>query len=119
MANKNSKNQNQQQPKPMQKKAVKKTENCKCGCALNEKDSLQDLLNIEKTVVKMYTTAMTEGVSKGFRQTIKKNLNKSSEDQIEVFFMMSDLGYAEVKTAPEQVTQELKQKFAKVQTQLA
>jgi spore coat protein CotF len=119
MVTQNSKSVKEQQVNSMQKKTALKSEKVKCNCALDEKDSLQDLLNVEKTVVKMYTTAMTEGVSKGFRQTVKKNLNKSAEDQIDVFFMMSELGYAEVKSAPEQVTQELKQKFSKVQTQLS
>ena len=119
MASKNIKAEKENLTKSMQSKGQKGMEKCSNKCTLNEKDSLQDLLNVEKTVVKMYTTAMTEGCSKGFRQTIKKNLTKSAEDQIDVFFMMSDLGYAEVKTAPEQVTQELKQKFSGVQSQLA
>lgn len=100
-------------------KAEKKTQCTASKCCMSEKDSLQDLLNVEKTVVKMYTTAITEGVSKGFRQTVKKNFTKSTDDQIDVFFLMSELGYAEVKSAPEQVTGELKQKFSKVQPQLA
>ena len=39
----------------------------KADITLNEKDSLQDMLNLEKSLVKIYSTAMTEGASKGFR----------------------------------------------------
>ena len=42
----------------------------KADITLNEKDSLQDMLNLEKSLVKIYSTAMTEGVSKGFRTLI-------------------------------------------------
>ena len=90
----------------------------KADITLNEKDSLQDLLNVEKTVVKMYSTAITEGCSNGFRTLIKSNLNEAIDDQVNVFFMMTENGYAEVETAPEQTTSETREKFNKVKPQL-
>ena len=86
---------------------------------LNEKDSLQDMLNLEKNLVKVYSTVMTEGVSKGFRTTIKEHWNEAVEDQADVYFMMTDKGYAEVQSAPETAISQERNKFAKVKTQLA
>ena len=86
---------------------------------LNEKDSLQDMLNLEKNLVKVYSTVMTEGVSKGFRTTIKSNWNETVEDQADVYFMMTDKGYAEVQSAPETTLSEERNKFAKVKSGLA
>ena len=45
----------------------------KAETTLNEKDSLQDMLNLEKNLVKVYSTAMTEGASDGFRTLIKEH----------------------------------------------
>ena len=86
---------------------------------LNEKDSLQDMLNLEKNLVKVYSTVMTEGVSKGFRTTIKNHWNEAVDDQADVYFMMTDKGYAEVQSAPETAISQERNKFAKVKTQLA
>ncbi|MBQ6979090.1 MAG: spore coat protein [Clostridia bacterium] len=86
---------------------------------LNEKDSLQDMLNLEKNLVKVYSTVMTEGVSNGFRKTVKEHWNEAVDDQAEVYFMMTDKGYAEVESAPETTLSEERNKFAKVKSQLA
>ncbi len=95
------------------------TNEYKADITLNEKDSLQDLLNLEKEVVKMYSTSMTEGASKGFRTLIKAQWNDAVETQADVFFLMSELGYAKVESAPENVLSEEKNKFTKVKGQLA
>lgn len=90
----------------------------KSDVTLNEKDSLQDMLNLEKNMVKAYSTFMTEGVSKGFRETIKTHWNDTVEDQAEVYFMMTDKGYTEVQSAPETTLSKEKNKFMKVKSQL-
>ncbi len=86
---------------------------------LNERDSLQDMLNLEKEMVKMYSTAITEGVSKGFRTTIKNLWSEQVGDQFDVFMLMTERGYAKVESAPEQQLGAEKTKFKKVKTQLA
>ncbi len=94
-------------------------DNYKADITLNEKDSLQDMLIIEKSLVKIYSTAMTEGVSNGFRTLIRDHWNQATDDQIKVFFEMTEHGYYQVESAPEQVLQENKTKFSKVKTQLS
>ena len=93
--------------------------NYKADTTLNERDSLQDLLNLEKQALKCYSTAITEGVSKGFRTQIKTNLKESIEDQINVFFLMTEHGYAQVESAPKEQKNALKEKFSKVKNQLS
>ena len=92
--------------------------NYKADVTLNEKDSLQDLLNLEKQMVKLYALAITEGVSKGFRTLIKKHLVDSVNDQIEVYFAMTEQGYYRVKSCDEEKLIGIKEKFSQVLTQL-
>ncbi len=91
----------------------------KADTTLNEKDSLQDLLNIEKSLVKIYSTAITEGCSEGFRTLIKEHWENSVTDQMDVFLQMTELGYYKVESAPEQTKQEQREKFIKIKNQLA
>ena len=49
--------------------------------SLNEKDALQDMLDVEKQLLTFYTTALTEGSSKSFRKEIMKNYSSSAEDR--------------------------------------
>jgi len=91
----------------------------KADITLNEKDSLQDMLNIEKSLVKIYSTAMTEGCSKGFRQMIGEHWQESAQDQMNVFLQMTEHGYYQVESAPEQVLSEQRKKFQPVTHQLS
>ena len=93
--------------------------NYKAETTLNEKDSLQDMLNLEKALVKIYSTAITEGCSKGFRTLIKNHWAGATEDQIKVFFEMTEHGYYQVESAPETTLAEQKEKFMKVKGQLS
>lgn len=90
----------------------------KAQTTLNEKDSLQDLLTMEKSLVKTYSTAITEGCSDGFRSTIINNWQDSVSDQMDVFLQMTELGYYKVESAPESTLSEQKQKFSEIQNQL-
>ena len=93
--------------------------NYKADCTLNEKDSLQDMLNIEKSMVKLYSTAMTEGCSKGFRTLVKQHWDETVDSQMKVFCQMTEHGYYKVETAPQTAISKQKNKFMKVKTQLS
>ena len=90
----------------------------KSEVTLNEKDCLQDMLNVEKAMVKLYSTALTEGCSKGFRTLVKENFTKTVEDQFEVFSMMTEHGYYQVQSAQKEQLNEQKTKFKSVKSQL-
>ena len=85
---------------------------------LNEKDSLQDMLELEKSVVKMYVTAVTEAANKPVRSAIKSLLTESADDQYEIFKLMRDNGYYEPAPADKAVIDRDKDTFKKAQTEL-
>lgn len=91
----------------------------KAETTLNEKDSLQDMLNLEKSIVKIYSTAITEGCSDGFRSVVMENWQDSVSDQMDVFLQMTELGYYKVESAPEDTLKEQRQKFCQVKSQLS
>lgn len=90
----------------------------KAETTLNEKDSLQDLLIFEKNLVKIYSTAITEGCSNGFRSVVKDNWQDAVSDQMDVFLQMTELGYYKVESAPEATLKEQREKFSKIQSEL-
>ena len=90
----------------------------KAETTLNEKDSLQDLLGVEKNLVKIYSTAITEGCSDGFRAVVQTNWQDSVSDQMDVFLQMTELGYYKVESAPETALAQQREKFSKVQSEL-
>jgi len=94
-------------------------DNYKADITLNEKDSLQDMLTLEKNLVKMYSTAITEGASNGFRTVVKDGWNGAVSDQLDVFLQMTEHGYYRVESAPEETLEEQKEKFKPILSQLS
>ena len=90
----------------------------KMEVTLNEKDCLQDMLIFEKTLLKVYSTVWTETVSKQFREVCRDHLNKIADDQLEVFMLMTELGYYRVECATEEQLNRAIEKFSNVQKEL-
>ncbi len=80
---------------------------------LNEEDSLNDLLIQEKALVKLYATAITESVSKGTRTVLKNHLKEVIDDQISVFFLLTELDYDRVEAAKDEQKISVKVNFSK------
>ncbi len=93
--------------------------NYKADMTLNERDSLQDMLMLEKDLVKVYATAITEGVSNGFRTVVKDNLLDTTHDQLDVFMNMCEHDYYRVQSATEEQLKEQREKFKCVKSQLS
>ena len=91
----------------------------KADITLNEKDSLQDMLSLEKTLVKIYATALTEGVSQNFRCKVEENFLETAKDQLNVFLQMTEQGYYEVESVPEDELAKTKEKFIKAKEQMS
>lgn len=91
----------------------------KAEVTLNEKDSLQDALALEKTLVKIYAYALTEGCSKGFRKIAEEFLIETANDQFKVFLLMTEHDYYRVQSADKETLSEKKQIFSKVKGQLS
>ncbi len=93
--------------------------NYKADITLNEKDSLQDVLSVEKWLVKLYATVLTEGVSNGFRTVVKENFDQATHAQLDVFMQMCEHDYYRVQAATEEELKVQKDKFEPVKNQLS
>ena len=71
----------------------------KSDVTLNERDSLQDMLESEKQLMSLYTTALFEGSSKAIRKNFSANLLGVAENQYCIYDQMSTRGYYEPQPA--------------------
>lgn len=85
--------------------------NYKAEITLNERDSMLDVLSLEKQMVKTYSTAITEGTSKGFRKIIGENLELTIDDQFSTFMMSCEYDHARVESAEMEVIKKEKHRF--------
>ena len=86
--------------------------------SLNEKDSLQDMLNIEKQIVQLYSTAVMESSNKNLRKLLKQNFQEVAEDQFTVYQQMVNANYYKTKPADKATIDEKITNFTKVKSQL-
>ncbi len=87
---------------------------CKKENQLNEKDSLQDMLLLEKSLAKIYVTALTEASGKSVRSTLKNGLTSTLNTQFSVYKTMNECGYYEPAPADKAVIDTKKETFEKV-----
>lgn len=90
----------------------------KAEVTLNEKDAVCDMLALEKQIVKVYASALTEGVSKGFRSLAEKHLSESAKSQLKTFFMLTERGYDKVESASEELKKSVLEKYGKEKSKL-
>lgn len=91
----------------------------KSECTLNEKDTLTDMLNSEKALVKLYGTAMTESSCKSLRTLLRSQFADTAEDQLTVFELMKQHDYYMPKPAEKMMIDEKKENFSSVLKQMA
>ncbi len=71
----------------------------KMDCTLNEKDTLTDMLDAEKHLMSLYTTALYEGSTKTVRKNFSENLLGVAENQYCIFNQMRSRGYCDPQPA--------------------
>lgn len=81
--------------------------------SLNERDSLEDMLITEKSLLKTYASVFSESVSKGFRETVRSLLLETSEVQLKVFLLMTELDFYRVASAGEEDIKRVRENFYK------
>lgn len=86
--------------------------------SLNERDALQDMLNVEKQLMGFYAQALTEGNSKAFRKHIFDCYADGAETQFHVYEQMLARGYYTVQTAEKSAVEEKAHFFGKVEKEL-
>lgn len=82
-------------------------------CTLNEEDTLKDLLESEKQLMSLYTTALFEGSSKTVRKNFSENLLGVAENQFNLFTQMQSRGYYEPQPAKKDMINEASKTFKK------
>ncbi len=87
--------------------------------ALNEKDSLTDMLNTEKMLLDSYALAIKEGSTKNLRSQFMSHFTKAQEDQFTVFSEMKEKGYYQLMPAEKQMLDQKSEDFIKMRKEIA
>ena len=90
----------------------------KSDVTLNEKDALQDMLESEKQLMTIYTTALFEGSTKSIRKNFSTNLMGVAENQYSLFTQMSSRGYYQSQPANKNMIDTANQNYKKQKSQL-
>lgn len=90
----------------------------KMDCTLNEKDTLQDMLEAEKQLMSLYTTALFEGSTKSIRKNFSANLLGVAENQYSIFTQMQSRGYYEPQPAQKNMIDEATDTYKKQKSTL-
>lgn len=90
----------------------------KSDVTLNEKDALQDMLESEKQLMTIYTTALFEGSTKSIRKNFSTNLMGVAENQYSLFTQMSSRGYYQPQPANKNMIDTANQNYKKQKNQL-
>lgn len=90
----------------------------KSDTTLNEKDAITDLLESEKQLMSLYTTALYEGSTQSIRKDFTKHLTGVAENQYCLFSQMTSRGYYAPPPAQKQMIDQTCDTFKKEQKQL-
>ena len=90
----------------------------KMDCTLNEKDTLQDMLESEKQLMELYTVALFEGSTKTVRKSFSTNLLGVAENQFGLFTQMQSRGYYEPQPAKKAMIDQANCTYKKQKSQL-
>ena len=90
----------------------------KMDCTLNEKDTLQDMLEAEKQLMELYTVALFEGSTKTVRKNFSTNLLGVAENQFGIFTQMQSRGYYEPQPAKKAMIDQANCTYKKQKSQL-
>lgn len=83
-----------------------------------DKEMLTDILDEEKSIIKLYSTGVTESSCQNMRNLFLKNIDQLNDDQYQVFDHMRTLGFYQTSPAQDTKVQQAKQKFSQMQQQL-
>ena len=85
--------------------------------SLTEKDMLQDILTLEKDIVKTYASYLTETSCENLRELLNNNLEDAADGQFQVFSCMTSRNMYPVKEAPAPEVMQAKKTFGEMSAQ--
>lgn len=97
-------------PKPAGEPQVK-------GPQMNDRDRLNDILTLEKSLTTSYNTALNELQNPNLHQTAQTILNDVHAQQLQVFNQMWEKGWYKIKAANQQEISQTHQQFSGYRTQ--
>lgn len=102
----------------------KGTNGCNCTefaqdvCKLTDKDIISDVLGCQKSLIKLYGTALCETSCPKLRSLIDNQLSECAEDQFDAFLYMQERGLYPTDTAPMPKINQAKKKFCACEHQM-
>jgi len=79
---------------------------------MNDKQIMQNLLNNTKAVCDLYMHGAVESSTPNVQQSFKSALNDALSMQDEIYKKMSEKGWYQNQSAPQQQVDQLRQKFS-------
>ncbi len=105
----------------------KKNCNCNCNrstefaqdvCKLTDKEIISDVLGSQKSLIKLYGTALCEASCPKLRDLIDNQLSECAEDQFDAFLYMQERGLYPTDSAPMPKINQAKKKFTACEQQM-
>lgn len=89
----------------------KATEFAQESCVLNDYDIASDVLGSQKSLIKLYGTALCEIDCENLRNIVSEKMTEAADDQLDVFLYMNERGMYKTEPAPIQKVKEARQKY--------
>ena len=88
------------------------TEMAQDNCKLTDKEIISDVLSCQKSLIKLYGTALCETSCPELRDLIGDGLNECAQDQFDAFLYMSERNMYPTDNAPSPKINQAKKKFS-------
>lgn len=107
----NTKTQNTGSSSRPKRSNAQSTEFAQDVCKLTDKEIISDVLGCQKSLIKLYGTALCESSCPKLRNLIDNQLSECAEDQFDAFLYMQERGLYPTDTAPMPKINQAKKKF--------
>ncbi len=94
------------------------TEFAQDNCALSDQEIVSDVLGCQKSLVKLYGTALCESSCTQLRDIIGNHLSECAIDQYDAFLYMNERGMYPTDNAPAPKVTQAQKKFAKLEQKM-
>lgn len=87
-------------------------------CSLDDDEIISDVLGCQKSLIKLYGTALCESSCPNLRDIISTHLTECAEDQYDAFLYMNERGLYPTDTAQAPKITQAKRKFTRCEQQM-
>lgn len=90
----------------------------KNNVAFTEEEALTDVLILQKNLIRLYATALTESANKGLRTILQTHYKDINTEQNQTFTNMQKMGYYELQKADKTMLDQKIETFTKMYNSL-